>query len=110
MAAAIEIQKSHSFAMADARLRAEVFAKSLVKDLSLVWKWQGDTMIFRSEGGMAKGLHGELVIAAKSVLISVNLPGILGFIKPSIEKQIDEKMSALVKPAAAAKPAPKGAS
>lgn len=101
--AAIEIEKGHSFTLADARMRAEIFAKSL-KDLSLTWKWQNDTLIFRSEAGMAKGLHGQLLVTAKSVSISVNLPGILAFMKPAIEKQIDEKMAALVKTSALLSP------
>lgn len=107
--AAIEIEKNHSFTLADARMRAEVFAKSL-KDLSLSWKWQGDTLTFRSEAGMAKGLHGELGIGGKTVRICVNLPGILAFMRPSIEKQIDEKMTALVKAPSTTTPPPQAAS
>ena len=92
--ATIDIVRAHSLSTAAAKKKAEELAKTLVQH-GLVYKWAGNTCKLSAPGGMAAGATGELSITAKEVRIAINLPFMLSFAKPIVEKKINETLNSM---------------
>jgi putative polyhydroxyalkanoate system protein len=79
--ATIDIVRAHSLSTAAAKKKAEELAKTLVQH-GLVYKWAGNTCKLSAPGGMAAGATGEL-------------PFMLSFAKPIVEKKINETLNSM---------------
>jgi putative polyhydroxyalkanoate system protein len=90
--ATIDLSKSHSLPLEDARSRAEEIAKSMESKIGIQWKWDGNTIRFEAPSGAAKGTKGELTVSASDVKIAIDLPFMLRVMKGTIEDKIKEKL------------------
>jgi putative polyhydroxyalkanoate system protein len=59
---------------AEARRRAEAFARQMGRRFGLEWEWQGDALRFAASSGAARGVRGDLVIGADEVTVSLHVP------------------------------------
>lgn len=94
--ATIDIARSHTLPIENARLKAEELAKGMESKLGLVWKWEGNTIHFDAPSGAAKGTKGTVAVTEKEVRVSVDLPFMLRVMKGTIEDKINEKLQSLV--------------
>lgn len=92
--AIIDISRSHGLTVAAAKKKADELAKALVQH-GLVYKWAGNTCKLSAPNGMAAGATGELTITAKEVRIVINLPFMLTFAKPIVEKKINDELNSM---------------
>ena len=96
MAATIDITRSHSLPIEDARKKAEDLAKGMAEKFGIEWKWDGDTIRFDAPKGAAKGTKGEVAVTDKTVRVAIDLPFMLRMLKGTIEGKVKEKLDALV--------------
>jgi putative polyhydroxyalkanoate system protein len=82
-----------------ARHAAEKMAKRLQKEFDLDYEWDGDVLVFERTG-----VNGELTVARGHVEIEVKLGFLLGMMKPTIEKHINENLDEIFAGHANAKP------
>lgn len=94
--ATIEISRSHGLGLDTAKERAEVLANDLKERLAISWHWDGDTIRFRAEGGAAKGVAGQLVVAMSQVRIEIDLPFLLRAMKGTIAARVEDKLGKLL--------------
>jgi putative polyhydroxyalkanoate system protein len=94
--ATIDISKSHSLPLDDAKKKAEELAKSMQDRLNLTWNWAGNAIKFESTSGTAKGVKGAVSVTDKSVRVEVDLPFMLRVMKGTIEDKINEKLNQLL--------------
>ncbi|MBP9112262.1 MAG: polyhydroxyalkanoic acid system family protein [Polyangiaceae bacterium] len=93
--ATIELSKSHTLPIDDAKKKAEDLARGMAEKLGLEWKWAGDAIDFHAASGMAKGVKGQVAVSEKEVKVSVDLPMMLRMMKGTIEDKIKEKLNAI---------------
>lgn len=93
--ATIELSKSHTLPIDDAKKKAEDLARGMAEKLGLEWKWAGDAIDFHAASGMAKGVKGQVAVSEKDVKVSVDLPMMLRMMKGTIEDKIKEKLNAI---------------
>jgi putative polyhydroxyalkanoate system protein len=94
--ATIDIKRSHSLPLEEAKKKAEELAKSMEEKLDLVWKWEGNTIEFNAPKGTAKGTKGEVAVTSNEVRVSVDLPFMLRVMKGTIEDKINEKLAKIL--------------
>ncbi|MCA9584033.1 MAG: polyhydroxyalkanoic acid system family protein [Myxococcales bacterium] len=94
--ATIELSRSHSLSIDDAKAKAEELAKGMEGKLGISWKWDGNTIRFDAPSGAAKGTKGEVRVSDKQVQVSIDLPFMLRVMKGTIEDKVKEKLDALV--------------
>jgi putative polyhydroxyalkanoate system protein len=94
--ATIDIKRSHSLPLDQARQRAEELAKSMEERFEIVWKWEGDTIAFHAPKGAAKGTKGEVVVSASDVRVAIDLPLMLRVMKGTIEEKVNDKLQKLL--------------
>jgi putative polyhydroxyalkanoate system protein len=107
----ISIRRTHHLPLEEARKAAEKIAARLKKDFDLDYAWKRHVLHFERSG-----VHGELHVGKDEVRLDARLGFLLAFLKPRIEREIDEQFEkyfgAAAKPAAPArgakKPARKG--
>jgi putative polyhydroxyalkanoate system protein len=92
--ATIEIVKHHSLDRATARTKAEELAQRLKEKLSLELEWRGDSVMFESTSGAAKGAKGSIELRDGEVVVNVDLPLMLRPLKGMVESKIREKLDA----------------
>ncbi len=93
--ATIDIRRSHTLSLEDARKKAEDIAKAMETKLGIAWKWDGDTIHFDAKSGAAKGTTGVLTVTQKDVRVEIDLPFLLRVMKGTIEDKVKEKLDAL---------------
>ncbi len=93
--ATIDISKSHTLSMDEAKKRAEELATGMQSKLGLEWKWEGDNIAFHAPSGAAKGTKGTVSVTSSAVRVEVDLPFMLRVMKGTIEDKIKEKLATL---------------
>ncbi len=94
--ATIDISKTHSLPLDDAKKKAEELAKSMQDRLNLTWAWAGNAIKFEATSGTAKGVKGAVSVTDKNVRVEVDLPFMLRVMKGTIEDKINEKLNQLL--------------
>jgi putative polyhydroxyalkanoate system protein len=102
----IKVRRNHSLPLEDARKAAEKVAARLQKDFDLEYAWKRHVLHFERTG-----VHGELHVTDHDVHLEASLSFLLAFLKPRIEREIDEQFDKYfgvlpTKKPAAKKPAP----
>ena len=104
----ISIRRTHHLPLEEARKAAEKIAARLKNDFDLDYAWKRHVLHFERSG-----VHGELHVGKDEVRLDARLGFLLAFLKPRIEREIDEQFEkyfgAAEKPAAAARSAKKPA-
>lgn len=83
----IDIRRSHALSLADARKQAEAMASELRKQFELESQWDGDTLRFSRQG-----VDGALAVGKSEVRITAQLGFLLAFLKPQIERHINDNL------------------
>lgn len=91
--ATIDVQRTHTLSLDEAKGRAEELAKSMQQKLDLEWHWDGDRIVFEAPRGAAKGTKGTVQVTAKDVRVQIDLPLLLRMLKSTIESKVNEKLS-----------------
>ena len=81
----IDIRRSHSRPLKDARAAIERVAWHLAEKFDVEYGWDGNTMEF-SRGGV----DGHIAVSAKEVHVTAQLGFLLGAIKGPIEREIHQ--------------------
>jgi len=97
--ATIDMRRNHKLTVADAKLKAEEFAKGMELKLGLHWKWEGDVIRFNAPSGAAKGVSGEVGVNSNEVRVQIDLPLLLRALKGTIEGKVKTKLDTLIGPA-----------
>jgi len=81
--ATIDILRSHSKPIKDAKKSVERVAKHIADKFDVEYQWDRSTLNFSRSG-----VDGHIAVSAKEVHVSVNLSFMLMMIKGSIEREI----------------------
>jgi putative polyhydroxyalkanoate system protein len=87
----VDLNRSHSLSMEKVRLCAEEIAEEMKRKYSIDWKWENNSIVFRSNSGAAKGISGKLDITSSKVNILIHLPILLYALRDQVEKSVNEK-------------------
>jgi putative polyhydroxyalkanoate system protein len=101
----IKVRRNHSLPLEEARTAAEKVAARLKKDFDLEYAWKRHVLHFERTG-----VHGELHVTDHDVRLEANLSFLLAFLKPRIEREIDEQFDRYFAASTARKPSTKKAS
>lgn len=85
--ASIEILRSHSKPVKDAKKSVDRVAKHIADKFDVQSRWDGNTLHFSRSG-----VDGSIAVSAKQIHVSVNLSFMLMMIKGSVEKEIHRYM------------------
>ncbi|HXX70557.1 MAG TPA: polyhydroxyalkanoic acid system family protein [Polyangiaceae bacterium] len=91
--ATIDVHRTHTLSLDEARARAEDLAKSMQQKLDLEWRWEGDRIAFEAPRGAAKGTKGTVQVTDKDVRVQIDLPLLLRVLKSTIESKVNEKLA-----------------
>jgi putative polyhydroxyalkanoate system protein len=94
--ATIDVTRSHTLSIDDAKKRAEELAKGMVDKFGISWKWEGDEIHFDAPSGKAKGTKGSVQVTDKAIRVQIDLPFMLKMLKGTIAEKVEEKLKALV--------------
>ena len=92
----IDLSKSHTLSVEDAKKKAEDLAKGMADKFGISWKWDGDVIRFDAPSGAAKGTKGEVSVTSSNVRVQIDLPFMLKMLKGTIEGKVKEKLDQLV--------------
>ncbi len=81
--ASIEITRSHSKPLKDAKKAVERVAQHIAEKFDVEYDWSGNTLNFSRTG-----VDGHIAVSAKQVHVSVNLSFMLMMIKSSVDREI----------------------
>ena len=90
--ATIDIRRSHTLSIDEAKKRAEELARGMETKLGIRWRWEGDRIKFDAPSGAAKGANGTVSVDGSAVRVEVDLPFLLRAIKGTVESKIHEKL------------------
>ena len=85
--ASIEILRSHSKPVKDAKKSVDRVAKHIADKFDVESRWDGNTLHFSRSG-----VDGTIAVSAKQIRVSVNLSFMLMMLKGSVEKEIHRYM------------------
>ena len=85
--ASIEILRSHSKPVKDAKKSVDRVAKHIADKFDVQSRWDGNTLHFSRSG-----VDGSIAVSAKQISVSVNLSFMLMMLKGSVEKEIHRYM------------------
>ena len=91
--ATIDIRKSHTLSLDEAKKRAENLAKDLEGQMGIRWSWEGNRIKFDAPSGAAKGASGFVTVDASAVRVEIDLPFLLRAVKGTIEGKVNEKLN-----------------
>jgi len=94
----INIRRTHSLTLDDAREVAEGIAAKLEKDFGLDCSWKRNVLHFERPG-----VNGQVHVTDHDVRLEAKLGLLLGFLKPQIEQEIEAQFDRYFKPNAAKK-------
>jgi putative polyhydroxyalkanoate system protein len=100
----IKVRRNHSLPLEEARTAAEKVAARLKKDFDLEYAWKRHVLHFERTG-----VHGELHVTDHDVRLEAKLSFLLAFLKPRIEREIDEQFDRYFAASTARKPSAKKA-
>lgn len=83
----IDIRRSHVLSLPDARKQAESMAAELRTAFDLESQWDGNTLRFSRQG-----VNGALEVGKSEVRITAQLGFLLAFLKPQIERHINDNL------------------
>jgi len=90
--ATIDIRRSHTIGLDEAKKRAEGLAKDMEKDMGISWSWSGNSIKFEAKSGTAKGVNGTISLDDKSARVEIDLPFLMRAIKGTIETKVNDKL------------------
>ncbi len=90
--ATIDIKRSHTLPIEEAKKRAEELARGMETKFDMVWQWDGDIIRFNAPKGTAKGTKGEVSVTTSEVRVQIDLPFMLRVMKGTIEQKVQEKL------------------
>lgn len=100
--AQINIRRSHSLSLAQARKEANVMAEQLRREFDLESKWSGNTLSFTRSG-----VDGVMTLSSNDVHVAAELGFVASFLKSKIEARLhahfDEIFGRSGEPSAAVK-------
>lgn len=79
----IEIKRAHSRPLAEARAAVERVARHIDERFGVDYRWEGNTLHFARSG-----VDGHIKVAAKQVLVNVQLGFLLSALRGSVEREI----------------------
>jgi putative polyhydroxyalkanoate system protein len=82
----ISIRRAHKLPLDEARKAAEKVAAKLREDFELDYEWKRQVLHFERPG-----VSGELHVARNEVRLDAKLGFLLAFLKPRIEREIDQQ-------------------
>ena len=85
--ASIEILRSHSKPVKDAKKSVDRVAKHIADKFDVESRWDGNTLHFSRSG-----VDGSIAVSAKQIRVSVNLSFMLMMLKGSVMKEIHRYM------------------
>ena len=100
----IKVRRNHALPLEAARAAAEKVAARLKKDFDLDYAWKRHVLHFERTG-----VHGELHVTDRDVRLEAHLGFLLAFLKPRIEREIEEQFARYFDAPAAKPPAKKAA-
>jgi putative polyhydroxyalkanoate system protein len=80
---AIDIRRTHTLSLAQARALAERMAARLSEQFDLDYAWEARTLRFRRDG-----VEGALTVARREIRIEARLGFLLSLLQPRIEREI----------------------
>ena len=95
--ATIDIRRTHTVGVGEAKAKAEELAKEMKAKFELDWSWEGDRILFKSERGVAKGTSGQLTVTPAEVRVEIDLPLLLRALKGTISSRVNEKLDTLLR-------------
>ena len=75
----VEAACAQTLPRAEARRRAEEFARRMAEKIGIDWHWQGDALCFAASSGAARGVRGDLVVGEEEVRVTLHVPFLLRF-------------------------------
>jgi putative polyhydroxyalkanoate system protein len=94
--AAIDISRSHSLGLDEAKTRAEKLAEGLKSKMGLGYSWDADRIRFKGDGGAAKGVTGTMSVTDSSIRIEIDLPFMMKPMKGMISGKVNEQLDKLL--------------
>jgi putative polyhydroxyalkanoate system protein len=92
----IDIRRSHTLSRDEARKRAEDLARTMETKFDLIWRWDGDRIVFDAPRGAAKGTKGSVHVGDADVRVEIDLPFLLRMLKTTVESKVQEKLGQLL--------------
>lgn len=79
----IDIKRSHSRPLAEARRKVQHVAEHLAEKFDLRWRWEGNELHFERSG-----VDGHIKVGAKQVHVTANLGFLLSALRGPVEREI----------------------
>jgi putative polyhydroxyalkanoate system protein len=96
----INIRRSHTLNLDDARRLAEEIAARLNQRFDLAYRWDGDALRFERDG-----VHGALTVEHGEIQIQARLGFLLSLVQPHIEQEIHSSLDQMLGEAGGARSA-----
>ncbi|NEP62776.1 MAG: polyhydroxyalkanoic acid synthase [Symploca sp. SIO2G7] len=81
----IDIKRPHNLSLDKAQNVADDLARGLAEKFSIVYQWQGDVLNFQRSG-----VQGEITVNEDHVHIQAELGFLLSYLKPVVEREINQ--------------------
>jgi putative polyhydroxyalkanoate system protein len=94
--ATIDIRRTHTLTLEEAKHRAEQLATSMGQKLDLDWRWEGDRIVFAAPRGVARGTRGSVDVTSGEVRVEIDLPFMLRVMKSTIEAKVVENLTQIL--------------
>ena len=79
----IDIHARHALSHDEARRAAEELSRDLAEKFCIDYRWEGDSIHFQRPG-----VHGEILVGARELVIQAHLGFMLVLLKTSIEQEV----------------------
>lgn len=79
----IDIKRSHSRPLPEARRKVEHVAAHLAEKFDIAWRWEGNVLHFERSG-----VDGQIKVGAKQVHVTANLGFLLMALRGPVEREI----------------------
>ncbi|MFP6687021.1 MAG: polyhydroxyalkanoic acid system family protein [Polyangiaceae bacterium] len=93
--ASIDINRSHSLGLDEAKARAEQLAQNLKSKMGLAYSWDADCIRFKGDTGPAKGVKGTVSVSASTIRVEIDLPFLMKAMKGPIASKVNAKLDHL---------------
>ncbi len=94
--AAIDISRSHSLGLDEAKTRAEKLAEGLKSKMGIGYSWDSDRIRFNGDSGPAKGVSGTVSVTDSNIRVEIDLPFLMKAMKGPIATKVNEKLDRLL--------------
>ncbi|MEP7042111.1 MAG: polyhydroxyalkanoic acid system family protein [Dokdonella sp.] len=89
--AVIDIRRSHTSSLKNAKVAVEKVAKSIAKQYGIEHHWTGNDLHFDRSG-----VKGQIKVAKEEIHVRVELGFLMGALKPVIEREIERQLDEYV--------------